>query len=106
MIGLGLWTRALDKARRARLKARTKSSKKSSKGKSLLSMKELSSSFGESAAVHFVQSDLASFSDETGESDNDPAVVRTVETLSVPGSDDPAAVQEKEARSVGGIPSR
>ncbi len=69
-------------------------------------MKEMSSSFGESAAVHFVQSDFASFSDETGESDNDPAVVRTVETLSVAGSDDPASVQEKEARSSGGIPSR
>jgi hypothetical protein len=38
--------------------------------------------------------------------DNDPAVVRTVETLSVVGSDDPITGQEKEARSSGGIPSR
>ncbi len=102
--GLGMWTRALDKARRARLKARKK--KPSSKGKSLLSNKELTSSSGESAAVHFVQSDLTSFSDGTGMSDNDPAVVRTVETLSVAGSDAPASVQEKEARSSGGIPSQ
>ncbi|TET07453.1 MAG: hypothetical protein E3J86_13060 [Candidatus Thorarchaeota archaeon] len=100
--GLGLWTRALDRARRARLKAR----RKKSKGKSLLSRKEQTSGSGESAAVHFVQSDLASFSDGTGESDDDPAVVRTVETLAVVGSDVPALKQEKEARSSGGIPSR
>ena len=59
-----------------------------------------------SAVVHFVQSDLVSFSDETGESDNDPAVASTVETLSVVGSDEPTSTQEKEARSSGGIPSR
>ena len=46
---------------------------------------EPSSGSGESAAVHVVQSDLASFSDEAGESDNDPAVVRTVEILAVAG---------------------
>ncbi len=102
--GLGLWTRTLDKVRRAPLKARKK--KPSSKGKSLLSKKEITSDSGESAAVHFVQSDLVSFSDGTDESDNDPAVVRTVETLSVVGSDVPASRQEKEARSSGGIPSR
>ncbi|MHA1614722.1 MAG: zinc ribbon domain-containing protein [Candidatus Thorarchaeota archaeon] len=105
--GLGLWTRAVVRRttnRRARLKARKK--KPSSKGKSLLSKKELTSGSGESAAVHFVHSDLSSFSDGTGESDNDPAVVRTVETLSVVGSDVPTSVQEKEARSSGGIPSR
>ena len=102
--GLGLWTRVLERARRARLKARKK--KPSSKGKSLLSKKELTSSSGESAAVHFVQSDLAGFSDGTGESDNDPAVVKTVETFSVVGSDVPTSGQEKEARSSGGIPSR
>jgi hypothetical protein len=33
-------------------------------------------------------------------------VVRTVETLSVAGSDVPVVKQEKEARSSGGIPSR
>jgi hypothetical protein len=36
-------------------------------------------------------------------SDDDPAVVRTVETLSVVGSDVSASAQEKEARSIGGI---
>ena len=76
-----------------------------SNGKSLLSVKDQSSGSGESAAVHFVQLDLASFSDETSESDNDLAVVKTVETLSVAGSDVPAQIQEKEARSSGGIPS-
>ena len=102
-----MWTRAVVRGttnRRARLKARKK--KSSSKGKSLLSKKELTSGSGESAAVHFVQSDLASFSDEAGKSDNDPAVVRTVETLSVAGSDVPACKQEKEARTSGGIPSQ
>ncbi len=105
--GLGLWTRAVVRGttnRRARPKARKK--KPSFKGKSLLSTKEPTSGSGESAAVHFVHTDPVSFSDGTGESDNDPAVVRTVETLSVAGSDVPACKQEKEARSSGGIPSR
>ncbi|MGY5858255.1 MAG: hypothetical protein RTU63_02720 [Candidatus Thorarchaeota archaeon] len=106
MDGLGLWTRVLESVRRARLKAHRKSSKKSSKGKSLLSKKESTSGSGESAAVHSVQSDLFSFSDETDESDNDPTVVRTVETPSVVGSDVPTPTQGKEARSSGGIPSR
>ncbi len=102
-----MWTRSVVRGttnRRARPKARKK--KSSSQGKSLLSTKESSSGSGESAAVHFVHSDLISFSDATGESDNDPAVVRTVETLSVAGSDVPAQKQEKEARSSGGIPSQ
>jgi len=109
MQGRGMWTRSVVRGttnRRARLKARKKISLKSSKGKSLLSEKEQSSGSGESAAVHFVQSDLTSFSDGTGESDNDPAVVRTVENFSVAGSDDSVGKQEKEARSSGGIPSR
>jgi len=97
MKGLGKWASAVDTTRSARLKAL---------GKSLLSKKELPSGSGESAAVHFVQSDLASFSDGTIKSDNDPAVASTVETLSVAGSDAPAFKQEKEARSSGGIPSR
>jgi hypothetical protein len=104
MIGLGKWVSAVNAVRSTRLKARKK--KPSSQGKSLLSEKESSSGSGESAAVHFVQVDLASFSDEAGKSDNDPAVVRTVETLSVTGSDVLVPKQEKEARSSGGIPSR
>ena len=103
MIGLSKWASIVDSIRSTRLKTRTKIP---SQGKSLLSNKEPTSSSGESAAVHFVQSDLVSFSDGTSESDNDPAVVRTVETLSVTGSDAPVLKQEKEARSSGGIPSR
>ena len=102
-----MWTRSVvprTTNRRARLKARKK--KSSSKGKSLLSKKELTSSSGESAAVHFVQSDLASFSDGDGKSDNDPAVEKTVETLTVVGCDVPTSAQEKEARTSGGIPSQ
>ena len=102
--GLGLWTRTLDKVRRVRPKAQKK--KSSSQGRSLLSEVESTSDSGESAAVHFVQSDLASFSDEISESDNDPAVGSTVEILTVTGSDVPVVRQEKEARSSGGIPSR
>jgi hypothetical protein len=86
----------------------TESQKKkvSSKRKSSLSRKEPKSGSGESAAVHFVQSDLASFSDEYSECDNDPAVVNTVETLAVVGSDVPTPTQEKEAKSSGEIPFR
>ncbi len=102
---LGLRTRAQKKVRRARPKARKKNLNNSSKGKSLLSKKELASGSGESAAVHFVQMDLVSSSDEADGSDDDLAVERTVETLSVTGSDDPVSIQEKEAWSVGGIPS-
>ncbi len=105
--GLGLWTRSVVRGtanRRAQLKARKKNP--SSKGKSLLSKKEPASGSGESAAFHFVQSDLVSFSDGTSRSDNDPAVVRTVETLSVAGSDVLVSKQEKDARPSGGIPSR
>ncbi len=98
--GLGKWESAI--ARSLQPKAR----EKPSRGKSLLSTKRPSSGLGESAAVHFAQSSLTSFSDGAGASDDDPAVVRTVETLSVAGSDDSASVQEKEVRSVGGIPSR
>ena len=103
MKGLGLWTRALERAQRARLKSQKK---KSSQGQSLLPRKGQASCPRESAAVYSVQSDLASFSDETRESDNHPAVVSTVETLSVVGSDVPTSTQEKEARSSGGIPSQ
>ncbi|MHA1883335.1 MAG: zinc ribbon domain-containing protein [Candidatus Thorarchaeota archaeon] len=107
--GLGKWASSVVRGttgRSARLKTQKKISKKSSKGKSLLSKKGTPSRPGESAAVHFAQSSLHSFGDETKMSDNDPAVGRTVETLSVAGSDTPAAVQEEEARNVGGTPSR
>jgi len=95
-----MWTRSVvprTTNRRARLKAL---------GKSSLSKKELSSGSGESAAVHFAQSSLLSFGDKVMMSDHDPAVVRTVEILSVAGSDASAFKQEKKARSSGGTPSR
>jgi hypothetical protein len=38
--------------------------------------------------------------------DDDPAVVSTIEILSVAVSNEPAFMQEKEARSSGGIPSQ
>ncbi len=98
--GLGRWAVP---ERAPAPKARRKSS---SKRKPSLSSKGQASDLGESAAVHYVQSDLVSFGDETGKSDDDPAVARTVEALSVVGSDEPTAAQEKEARTTGGISSR
>ncbi|MHA1288904.1 MAG: hypothetical protein ACTSPB_16050 [Candidatus Thorarchaeota archaeon] len=87
MKGLGLWTRSVVRGttnRRARLKARRKMP---SQGKSLLSKKESTSGSGESAAVHFAQRSLLCFGDKSMMSDNDPAVVSTMETLAVAGSD-------------------
>jgi hypothetical protein len=103
MKGLGMWTRTLDEIQRARPKALKKMSPE---GKSLLSEREPTSGSEESAAVRFVKLGLISFGDEFSESDNDPAVVRTVETLSVVGNDAPISTQEKETRSSGGIPPR
>jgi len=100
---LSLWTRTLERARRARLKAREK---KPSQRKFLLSREESSSGSGESATVHHAQTSFPSFSDDVGTGDDDPVVVRTVENLSVAGSDALALEQEKDARSVGGILSR
>ena len=103
MIGLGKWADAVSLSTCSLPKAQ---GKVSSQGRSLLSMKSGVSHSGESAAVHHAQTSLLSFSDDAGMGDNDPAVVRTVKTLSVAGSDMPASRQEKEARSAGGIPSR
>jgi hypothetical protein len=58
---------------------------------------------GESAAVDHAQTSLLGLGDEVKKGDDDPAVARTVERLSVARSDISAAVQEKEARSAGGI---
>jgi hypothetical protein len=102
MKGLGQWTRSLDWTRRAQLIAWRSLSKR----RSLLSTKRPSSGSGESAAVHVTRQSFPTSGDAIRFSDNDPAVVRTVETLSVVGSDAPTAAQEKEARSSGGIPSR
>jgi hypothetical protein len=98
MKGLGKWASAI--AQSTQLKAQKK---KPSQGKSLLSKKEPASGSGESAAVHFVQSDFLSFGDKAKMSDDDSVVEKTVETLAVIGSDVPISTQEKEARSSGGI---
>jgi hypothetical protein len=103
MKGLGKWDISVKTGKCSRLKARKKMP---SQGKSLLSRKEQLSCSGESAAVHVVQADLTSFSDEISECDNDLAVVSTVETLAVTGCDVPVFKQEKEVRSAGGITSR
>jgi hypothetical protein len=73
------------------------------RGTFLLPRRESSSGSWESAAVHFAKSGLLSFGDGTVKSDDDPAVVNTVEKLSVVGGDAPTHTQEKEARSLGGI---
>ena len=80
--------------------------KKSSKQKSSLSSKGRVSDLGESAAVHHIQMDLLSFGDKSEMGDKDPAVVKDAETLSVAGCDTNRSRQKKEARTVGGIPSR
>ncbi len=86
--GLGKWASSVTRRvakRSSQLNARGK--KSSSRRKSLLSKKGIPSDTGESAAVHFVQKDILSFGDEAESSDNDPAVVKTVEALSVAGND-------------------
>ena len=104
MIGLGKWVNAVSCSPRSLPKARGKTS--SSRGRSLLSSKGPVLGLGESAAIHHAQTSLLSLGDEAEMSDKDPAVARTVESLSVAGSDTPVVKQEKEAMTVGGIPSR
>jgi len=100
--GLGKWADSLTRVKNSQLKAKGRLSR----GKSLLSEKSDISHSGESAAIHHAQTSLLSFGDRAEVGDNDPAVERTVETLTVAGSDTPAIRQEKEARSVGGMPSQ
>jgi transposase len=76
-----------------------------SKQKSSLSRNENSSGRGESAAVRFVQLDLSGFGDETGQSDNNPAVAKAVEDLAAPGCDVSGSGQETEAETAGGTVS-
>ncbi len=107
MIGLGKWASSVTRRvakRSSQLNAEGKMF--SSRRKSLLSKKGILSNLGESAAVHFVQTDLSDFGDKIEMSDNDPAVVRTVENLSEVRSDTLTETQEKEARIVGGTLSR
>jgi hypothetical protein len=98
MTGLGKWSENAQAEKKPRLKARRIKSRR----KSLLPSKERTSGPRESAAVHFVQTDLLGFGDDSKMSDNSPAVVKTVEKLSAARSDGLVLVQEKEARSLGG----
>jgi hypothetical protein len=100
--GLGKWASAI--ARSTRPKARGKT--RSSRGKSLLSSKGRASNLGESAVVHHTQVSLLGYSDRIRKDDNDPAVERTVESLSAVESDTSTSRQEKETRSIGGISSQ
>ncbi|MHA1909695.1 MAG: zinc ribbon domain-containing protein [Candidatus Thorarchaeota archaeon] len=101
--GLGKWNDAIQRAKHPPLKTQ---GKKPSRGKSLLSSMESTSDSGESAAVHQTQTSLLGFSDETELCDNDPAVGRTVETLSVTDGDASVVKQETEIRSIGGSASQ
>jgi len=102
--GLGKWADAVLRiSNRSQPKAQGRSS---SQGKSLLSHKEFPSDSGESAAVHYVQSDLTSFSDESSKRDNDPAVEKAMVTLTAVEVDGSTIKQEKETQTTGGIVSR
>jgi hypothetical protein len=102
--GLGKWADAVQRAgKRSRPKARKKSP---SREKSLLLEKSQVSDTEESAVVHHAQTSLLNFSDEVERGDNDPAVERDAETLTVARDDTPRVQQEKETRTVGGISSQ
>jgi transposase len=103
--GLGKWLDSVQRAgKQSRLKTRGKIH--SSRRESLLSSKGQVSDLGESAAFHSAQTSLLDFGDGIKESDQDYAVGKDAETLSVTGSDTTRVRQEKEARTVGGMPSR
>ena len=68
-----------------------------------LSAKDLVSNLGESAVVHRSQTALFSFGDKSEMGENDLAVVKTVERLSVNGHDTSIIQQKKEARTSGGL---
>jgi transposase len=98
--GLGKWASAMARS------TRPKSRRKPSKGTSLLSKKSAVSHSRESAAVHSAQTSLLDFGDKIGGCDNDPAVERTVETLSAMGIDTPTSRQENETGSMDGVTTR
>ena len=80
--------------------------KKSSEQKSSLLQNDSVSSQRESAALHPAQTSLLDFGDDVKKSEQDHAVAKDAEKLSVTGNDAIRVRQEKEARTVGGIPSR
>jgi IS605 OrfB family transposase len=103
--GLDKWLDSVQRARKqSRLKTRGKTS--TSRRRSLLSTKGQVSDLGESAALHSTQMSLLDFGDGIKESVQDHAAVKDAEILSVTGSDTTRGRQEKEARTVGGMPSQ
>ncbi|MGV9169366.1 MAG: zinc ribbon domain-containing protein [Promethearchaeia archaeon] len=80
--------------------------KTSSERKPELSSTDDASHPGESAAVHYVQLDLLGFGNESKMSDDDHAVVKTVENLAVAANDASRPQQETEAATGGGIQSQ
>ena len=99
--GLGRWVLP-ERAPAPKAVRKTRSSKR----KSSLSLNDHASGRRESAVIRSAQSSLLDFGDVVRESDDDHAAARTVERLSVAGSDAPANTQEKDARTDGGIVSR
>ena len=85
----------------SQLKTRRKAS--ASRRRSLLPSKGHVSDLGESVVVRFIQSGLFCFGDKAEKSDNDPAMVKAVEMLSVAGTDTTRVQQEEETRTVRGI---
>ncbi|MFO7837863.1 MAG: hypothetical protein R6V83_14560 [Candidatus Thorarchaeota archaeon] len=100
-VGLGKWASAVTRRPRPKAVRWTRSTKQ----KSPHSEQGSSSGLGESAAVRCVQLDLSSFGDETGPSDNNPAVAKTVGPLAAPRCDVSGREQEIEAETAGGTVS-
>jgi transposase len=99
--GLGRWV-VPEKAPAPKAVRKSRSSKR----KSPLPSKDDTSHLGESAAVHSAQLSLLDFGDGVQKSDDDLAVVRTVEKLSATGDDAIRIGQKREAKTTGGIQSR
>jgi hypothetical protein len=102
---LGKWTDSVHRAgKRSRLKTRGKICY--SRRRLTLSSKGQVSDLGESAAVHSAQMSILDLGDDIKESNEDHAVAKDAEMLSVAGFDTARTRQEKEARTVGGILSQ
>jgi transposase len=96
--GLGKWASAIARSRRPKSQGKSQASHE----RSLLSSKGRVSDLGESAVVHPTQMSLLDFGDNFKLDDDDLAVERTVETLTVLEIDASRSEQEKETRSMGG----
>lgn len=99
-LGLGRW---LSPERAPAPKAARKT--RSSKQKSSLSKRDKALDHRESAVIRSTQTSILDFGDDVKNSDNDLAVVRAVEDLSVAESNASALLQEKETKTKGEIVS-